>query len=302
MQMTKRIVLFVLTNILIVATISIVTSLLGITPYLTANGLNLESLAALCAVWGFGGAFISLLLSRVMAKMMMGVQVVPVDTRDAGMRWLVDTVHRHAKRAGITKMPEVGIYQSPQLNAFATGPTKNRSLVAVSTGLLNYMNKDEAEGVIGHEVAHIANGDMVTMTLVQGTVNAFVMFFARIIAYFLTQSGNSNDERPNPMAQYWVAMLIEIALGFLSMPIIAWFSRQREFRADKGGAELAGKEKMVAALQALKRNFELPESAHPAVETLQISGKAKKGGFIHLFSTHPPLELRIERLMRARIA
>ncbi|MCO5144022.1 MAG: protease HtpX [Oligoflexia bacterium] len=296
MKIAKRIVLFVTVNILIIATLSIVMSILGVQPYLTKQGINYESLMIFCVVWGFGGAFISLALSRVMAKWMMGVQIIDPNERDHQLSELVQRVHSIAKRAGINTMPQVGIYESPEINAFATGPTKNRSLVAVSSGLLNRMSKEEVEGVLAHEVAHIANGDMVTMTLVQGVVNAFVMFFARILAHAASQFV---DEDKRTIVQFGIVLVLEIFLGMLGMIVVSAVSRQREYRADLGGAKLSSTSNMIAALEKLKKNYSIrvpEESNQPALATLKISGKA--GGFAKLFSTHPDLDDRILRLQK----
>lgn len=300
MAWAKRIVLFMLTNILVIVTISLVLNLLGVKPYLSARGIDYTSLMIFCLVWGMGGAFISLAISRWMAKFAMGVKLVSPDVRDAQLAWLVQTVHNLARASGIEKMPEVGVYDSPELNAFATGPTKNKALVAVSTGLLYKMNRDEVEGVLGHEVAHISNGDMVTMTLVQGVVNAFVMFFARIAAFAVSTalSGNRDGERSSasPFVHMMLVFVFEIAFSFLGMFVIAGFSRYREYRADAGGATLAGRQKMIAALRALQANMRIrmPEDQQAAVATLKIFGRGK--GVYALLSTHPPLEERIMRL------
>ena len=298
MKIAKRILLFFAVNILIMVTISTILSLFNIQPYLSAQGLNYESLMIFCLLWGFGGAFMSLALSRVMAKWMMGVKVIDPRTNDPQMRDLVARVHDFAKRAGIKVMPEVGYYEGDELNAFATGPTKNRSLVAVSTGLLNRMNKSEVDGVLAHEVAHIANGDMVTMTLVQGVVNAFVMFLARVISFFAAQAV---EEERRPMVQFAVTIALEIVLGILGMIVVAFYSRRREYRADHGGAVLSSRENMIAALERLKANYQLPPTAddQPALATLKISGKP--GGFAKLFSTHPDLDDRIRQLQKARL-
>lgn len=241
MKIAKRVFLFVAVNVLVVATISIVLSVLGVRPYLTARGLNLPTLAVFCLVWGFGGAFISLALSRVMAKWGMGVKLVDPNTPDVGAQELVSTVHRLAQAAGLRTMPQVGVYDSDEVNAFATGPTKNRSLVAVSTGLLRRLRRDEVEGVLGHEIAHVANGDMVTMTLVQGVVNAFTMFLARVLAFFVAQLFRRDEEDGGiSHVVYFVATLVfDIAFSILGSVVVAWFSRLREFRADAGGAGLS---------------------------------------------------------------
>jgi heat shock protein HtpX len=289
----KRIFLFLAVNILVVATISILTSLLGI---------GSAPLMLFCFFWGMVGSLISLMLSTFMAKWMMGVQLV---TLEGPHKPLVETVHRLARRAGLTRMPEVGIYQSPVLNAFATGPSRDNSLVAVSTGLMIAMDDKEIEGVLAHEVSHIANGDMVTMALIQGVVNAFVMFFSRIVAFALTQRMRGESDRrgpPNRLFQMMLIFILDVLFGLLAMPIVAAFSRYREFRADIGGADLAGKEKMIAALEALKLAYpQLVEGKHETNEnfkSLQISSKATG---LRLFSTHPPLEERLKRLINCPI-
>lgn len=292
MKIAKRVFLFVSVNILIIATLSIVMSVLGVQPYLDAKGINYQSLMIFCLIWGFGGAFISLALSRVMAKWMMGVKLVDPQTSNPELRNLVYKIHGFARKAGIEKMPEVGYYEAEDLNAFATGPTKNRSLVAVSTGLLNSMNEKELDGVLAHEVAHIANGDMVTMTLVQGIVNAFVMFLARVIGFFASQFV---DEEKRPMVQFGIVIALEIALGILGMIVVSAFSRRREYRADSGGAALSSRDSMISALERLKVNVGIPQADdQPAIASLKISGKT--GGLLKLFSTHPALDDRIAKL------
>ena len=298
MKIAKRVFLFLAVNVLVVATISIVLSALGVRPYLTARGLDLGSLAIFCLVWGFGGASISLGLSRVMAKWGMGVKLIDPGTPDPSAQELVSTVHRLAQAAGLRTMPQVGIYDSDEVNAFATGPTKNRSLVAVSTGLLRRLRRDEVEGVLGHEIAHVANGDMVTMTLVQGVVNAFTMFLARVLAFFVAQLFRRDEEGGGVShLVYFIATLVfDIAFSILGSIVVAWFSRLREFRADAGGAQLAGRDRMVGALEALQRTYGIvdPADSQAAVQTLKISGHPR--GLMKFFSTHPPLETRIARL------
>jgi heat shock protein HtpX len=297
--MFKRILLFAATNILVIVTISIVLRVLGIGNYLTAAGIDYGALMAFCLVWGMGGAFISLGLSRIMAKWMMKVRVI--DPRNPGeFRDLVNMVHGMAQKAGLPAMPEVGVYDSPEVNAFATGPSKKRSLVAVSTGLVQRMDRDQVEGVVAHEIAHIANGDMVTMTLIQGVINAFVMFFARIAAYAVTAAMRRGEggQGASPMLNFMLVMVFQIVFGLLGSIVVAWFSRLREFRADRGGALYAGKAKMISALQALQRTYDRApqgeEEEHASIKTLKISGK--RAGFAALLSTHPPLEARIARL------
>jgi len=296
----KRIAWFMAVNIVVLLTLSIIARLLGVDRYATNAGINYGQLMGFCIVYGFGGAFISLAISRMMAKWTMGVKLVDPEQASGEARWLLSTVYDLSTRAGLRKMPQVGIYESPEVNAFATGPTRNRSLVAVSTGLLHGMTREEAEGVLAHEVAHIANGDMVTLTLVQGVVNAFVMFFARVLAFFIAQGMRSNDEeRRSSFVEVALIFVFQIVFGFLGMMVVAWFSRLREFRADAGSARLGGRAKMVAALERLRRTHELVDgSSTQAIAAFKISGRG--AGFGALFSTHPPLEQRIERLMAAR--
>jgi len=292
--MGKRIFLFLLTNLAVVITLSIVLSLLGVGRYIDPDGgLNIQSLAIFCLVWGMGGAFISLQMSRWIAKRATGVKLVDGQTGRAELDWLHATVTRLTQQANLP-MPEVGVYESPEVNAFATGPSKSRSLVAVSSGLLRAMRQEEVEGVLAHEVAHIANGDMVTMTLLQGVMNAFVMFLARIIAFALASRGGSRDDRGGGVS--WIAVIaLEIVLGILGSLVTAWFSRHREFRADHGGATLAGRDRMLAALRRLASNRELVDTQHPALATLKINGARS---WMVFFSTHPPLEARIAALER----
>ncbi|TVQ78270.1 MAG: protease HtpX [Bradymonadales bacterium] len=291
--MFRRIFLFVLTNILVLTTITLVMSVFGLRPYLSDYGIDYISLAVFCLLWGFGGAFISLGLSRIMAKMAMRVKVIKPNEAHGAESWVLETTHRLARDAGLSHMPEVGIYDSAEVNAFATGPTKKRSLVAVSTGLLRQMSQDEAEGVLAHEVAHIANGDMVTMTLVQGVVNAFVMFFARIIAFALSMYVRAEMRA---IVHIVTVIVLQILFSFLGMMVVSFFSRYREYRADQGGADLAGRHKMKAALQRLQSIVQ-PVAAQrdqDAFSTLKISGSNR--GLAALFATHPPLKERIARL------
>ncbi|MBI5383871.1 MAG: protease HtpX [Verrucomicrobia bacterium] len=303
MQMAKRLFLFGLVNMLVVATISIVLALLGVDRYFPQGGLT--GLAVMCLIWGFAGALFSLAISRLSAKWMMGVQVISPDTTSPDARELIETVYELSRRAGLPKMPEVGVYESPEVNAFATGPTRSRSLVAVSSGLLNSMRSSEVAGVLAHEVAHIANGDMVTMTLLQGVINAFVMFLARVLAFVVSQALRSRDERGGGyFMQFMLVMVFQVVLSMLGMLIVNWFSRQREFRADAGGAAYAGRGNMLGALRALQR---LHDPAVAAVEAQHAQGfqafkiSGKQGGFAALFSTHPPLQERIARLEQARV-
>jgi heat shock protein HtpX len=293
MRFFKRFFWFFAVNILVIATISIAASLLGINNYMTPYGLNYTSLAGFCLLWGFGGAFISLALSRIIAKFSMGVQLIDPEQSSGRERDLLNMVYQLAQKAGLSKMPQVGIYESPDMNAFATGPTRNRSLVAVSSGLLQSMSRSELEGVLAHEVAHIANGDMVTMTLIQGVVNAFVMFVARIIGFAVAQTVKEENRR---MVNMLVVLACEIILGILGSLAVSWFSRLREYRADEGGARLSGRASMIAALERLQRGYAYMEAdnAPQAVAAFRISNK--RGGLLAAFSTHPPLEERIARL------
>ncbi|MCX6990247.1 MAG: protease HtpX [Chlamydiae bacterium] len=299
MAIAKRIFLFLAINFLVVITISLVLSLFNVRPFLNSYGIDYPSLMIFCLVWGMGGALISLSLSRTMAKWLMGVKVIDVGTRDPNLRALVDTVHDLAHAAHLRDMPEVGIFSSPEANAFATGPTKKRSLVAVSSGLLQRMTQKELEGVIAHEISHIASGDMVTMTLLQGIVNAFVMFMARALAFVLSGLGNKRqDSSKGSYGSYMVLVFVfEILFMIMGSLVVAWFSRFREFRADRGGADLAGKEKMIAALESLRsmQRIQDPMVDKPAFEAMKIS-TPKKTGWKMLFASHPPLEERIARL------
>ncbi len=292
--MIGRVVLFLLVNAVVVMTMTVIMNVLGVKPYLTQYGLDVQSLAIFCAIWGMGGSLMSLLMSRAVAKWSAGVQVIPADTRDPALAQLVHIVHDLSRKANLPKMPEVGIYDSPDPNAFATGPTKSAALVAVSTGLLSRMNMAEVEGVLGHEITHISNGDMVTMTLLQGVVNAFAMFLSRLIAFVLTSNRDRDEERGPGFMYYIVEFVLQTVFLILGNLIIAWFSRRREFRADAGSAKLAGKEKMIAALQELQRTYELVGSnPQPTLQTLQISNKSSSS---NIWASHPPLEERIKRL------
>lgn len=295
MAFGKRIFLFFAVNALIIVTISLVLGLLGVQPYLSAKGIDYQSLMVFCLIWGFGGAFISLGLSRIMAKWMMGVKVIDPGTMNQDQRWLISTVTQLSERAGLSKVPEVGIYESAEPNAFATGPTKSRALVAVSTGLMQRMNRSELEAVLAHEVAHVANGDMVTMTLIQGVINAFVMFFARTLAWAASQFV---DEEKRGIVNFIAVIVFEIAFSILGMLVVSAFSRHREFRADSGAANLVGKAKMSAALSTLQKMLHGQQEEAPALATLKISSSTKSG-LLALFSTHPPLEERIRRLNAA---
>jgi heat shock protein HtpX len=290
----KRILLFVVTNLAVMLVLGIAASLLGVNRFLTANGLNLGLLLGFAAIMGFGGALISLLISKPMAKWSTGAQVIN-DSADPTHRWIVGVVERLSQKAGIA-MPEVAIFDG-EPNAFATGAFKNSALVAVSTGLLHGMNRDEVEAVIGHEVAHIANGDMVTMTLIQGVLNTFVVFLSRVIGYFVDKVVLRNDREGPGIGYYITTFVLDLVLGVLAAVIVAWFSRQREYRADAGSAALLGrKQPMINALARLGGldPGELPQS----VQAMGISGKP--GGVMALFSSHPPIEDRIRALQNAQ--
>lgn len=292
----KRIMLFLGTNLLVIATISIICSVFGITSYLSARGIDYQMLAAFCLIWGFSGAFISLLLSKVMAKMAMGVVIINPRTATDNEHYLLDMVHKLAKQAGLTTMPEVGVYHSPELNAFATGPTRNNSLIAVSSGLLTNMNRHEVEGVLAHEVAHVANGDMVTMTLVQGVINAFALFLSRIIAYAISIATSRDEEHHSDvphMAYYALTIVFDIIFTLLGSILVAAYSRWREYRADAGGAKLAGRENMIAALKRLKIGAGMEDDSAPSLSALKISHHP---AWLEIFSTHPPIDKRIARL------
>ena len=293
--MAKRIALLIVTNLAVVFVLSIVLGLLGIGRYTGPNGLNIGALATFCFIWGMAGSFISLQMSRWMAKRAMGVRLVNGQTGSEEFDWLYRTVERQTQQAQLP-MPEVGIYDSNEINAFATGPSKSRSLVAVSSGLLRAMRRDEAEGVLAHEVTHIANGDMVTLTLLQGVINAFVMFLARIVAFAIASRGNSRDDR-SPMLEFMIVMVMQVVFGILGSMIVAWYSRQREFRADRGGAQLAGRDRMIGALRRLAANREAIDPAHQELAAFKISNTSRWTG---LLSTHPPLEVRIAALEQAR--
>ena len=297
MNFAKRIFLFLAVNILVVLTISFLLNLFNVKPFLNEHGLDYTSLAIFCLIWGMGGAFISLALSRIMAKWLLNVQVIDPHTHDPRLQKLLQMVYSLCRTANLSHMPQVGIYNSPEVNAFATGPMQSRSLVAVSSGLLNRMSDKELEGVLAHEVTHIANGDMVTMTLLQGVVNAFVMFLARVLAFFLSAKGSQGKNRSVSGSYYMFVFLFEIVFMILGSLVIALYSRFREFRADKGGAFLAGKDKMIAALESLKRTVEVhdPAADKPPLQAFKIS-PSKGKGILALFATHPPLDDRIKRL------
>lgn len=295
----KRVILFLVTNLLIMVMVGIVfnvlASVFGLPPQIHGS---LGSLLLFSGVVGFAGSFISLLMSKQMAKWMMGVKIIDPATHDHELKRLVQMVHDSARRAKLAKMPEVGIYESPDLNAFATGPSKSNSLVAVTTGLMRRMSADELEGVIGHEVAHIANGDMVTMTLIQGIVNTFVVFFSRLLANVVS---GSVDEKYRGLVYFGTSILFDIVFGILGSIVVAIYSRRREFRADLGSARLVGKPKMIAALRALQNSTIEPVVEERAAAFASLRIDSKPGGLMALLSTHPPLEMRIQTLEKARI-
>jgi heat shock protein HtpX len=286
-----RILLFIATNIAVMIVISILFNLLGFTGYINAQGgIDLGQLLIMSAIIGVTGSVISLAMSKMMAKRSMGVQVIE-QPQNQTEKWLIDVVAKQAQKAGIG-MPEVGIFQAPVANAFATGMNRNNALVAVSTGLLQSMTPDEVEAVVGHEITHVANGDMVTMALMQGVLNTFVYFFATIIGHVVDRALSGDNERGGfGMGYYIVQMIAQVALGFLASMLVSWFSRYREFHADAGGANLAGREKMIGALRALQRGHEA-EELPGQFAAFGING----GGIQKLFMTHPPLEERIAAL------
>ncbi len=290
--MGKRVFLFLLTNLGIMLVLSVTVQVLGLNRFMDANGLNLGGLLGFAAIFGMGGAFISLAISKWSALRMVGGTVItsPQNTTEA---WLLATVQLYAKEAGIG-MPQVAIYDSADVNAFATGMNRNNALVAVSTGLLQRLTRAEAEAVVGHEIAHVANGDMVTLALIQGVVNTFVIFLARVVGYAVDKFIFKN-ENSHGMAYFVTYFIAEMVLGVLASTIVMWFSRQREFRADAGGASLAGRHNMIAALEALQRTHE-PAALPEKMAAFGIAGGGKVSGLRRLFMTHPPLEERIHAL------
>lgn len=292
----KRVFLFLLTNIAVLVVLSIVLRLLGVDRILDESGvgLNYANLLVFAAVFGFGGSFISLAMSKWMAKRMTGAQVI-VQPRGATEMWLVDTVKKQATMAGIG-MPEVAIFDSESPNAFATGMSKNNALVAVSTGLLRNMNKEEVEAVLGHEVSHVANGDMITLTLIQGVVNTFVIFLSRVAGHFVDRVILKNEEG-HGIGFFITTIIAQILFGILASVVVLWFSRRREFSADAGGAKLAGTKNMIAALEKLKRGIQEP--LPDQMSAFGISGKPSRHGLKLLFMSHPPLDDRIDALKRS---
>lgn len=296
--MFKRIALFIATNVLVVVTISIITSVFGLHRYLSAQGIDYSQLAIFCLLWGMCGSFISLLMSKWIAKMAMGVTIIHPQNATRDEQFLVEIVHTLAKKAGLRHMPEVGIYDSPEVNAFATGPSKNNALVAVSSGLMSHMQRHEIEGVLGHEIAHVANGDMVTLMLVQGVVNSFALFLSRIIAYAISLSMARDDEKGSEISHLTHTVLtiaFDILFTLLGTLLVAAYSRWREYRADHGGAKLAGRNSMLAALKRLKNKFDstIEDDRAPSLAAFKISGRAS---WLELLSSHPSLDKRIARL------
>ena len=293
----KRIFLLIATNFAVLFLLSLVMQVFGIDDWLARRGMDYQSALVIAAIFGFGGAFVSLLLSKTMAKMAMGVQVIQQPAGETE-RWLVNAVQLHAQKAGIG-MPEVGIFDSPEPNAFATGASRNSALVAVSTGLLRNMRREEVEAVLGHEVSHVANGDMVTLTLLQGVLNTFVIFLARVIGGLVDGATRGNDDGRSQtsgtgMGYFFTVMIAQMVLGLFASMIVAWFSRRREFRADEGGADLAGTSSMIGALEALKR-VHSPSRLPESLAAFGINGQRAKA-LQKLFMSHPPLDERIAAL------
>ena len=288
----KRVALFVLTNIAILTVASLTFSLFGITDALVANGFDPAGMLLFCALFGFGGAFVSLALSKWMAKRATGAEIIDAP-RNAGERWLLDTVARQSAATGIA-MPEVAVFPSPQPNAFATGASRNKALVAVSTGLLDSMRENEVEAVLGHEIGHVANGDMLTLTLIQGVLNTFVLFLARVIAFAVDRVVLRNEGGIG-IGYFVTTIVAQIVLGILASIVVMWFSRQREFRADAQGARLAGRHNMIAALERLKASSDMPDTMPESMAAFGISSGVRQG-LRALFASHPPLDARIAAL------
>ena len=294
-----RVLIFAAVNLLVVITIGILSAVFGLHRYTMGHGIGLQGLLIMAALYGFVGSIVSLLMSKFMAKMMLGVHVI--DPRNPGSqagRDLVSAVKVLSEKAGMASLPEIGVYDSPEVNAFATGPSESSALVAVSSGLLDKLDDRAVRGVLGHEITHIKNGDMVTMALVQGVVNTFVIFFSRILAFAIDNAMRSRDRDGKGLgffAQFMLINLLEVALMILAMPLICWVSRWREFRADRGSAQIGGKDAMIHALQSLKAASKIQDHRAPALATMKINGEG--GGFLaSLFRTHPPLDDRIEAL------
>ncbi len=302
----KRIVLFLLTNVLVILVISLVINLVGLRPYLTSRGIDYGALLAFCFIFGFGGALVSLAMSRWTAKMAMGVQLIdPTNPGGPLENRLVMKITDLCRKGGLDTLPEIGIYNSPEVNAFATGPSRRRSLLAISSGLLNVMDSRAVDGVIGHEISHIVNGDMVTMTLLQGLVNTFVIFFSRILLIALESSMQRDDEgrrRPSGLgyfAQYMLISVLESVLFLLASPIIYWYSRRREYRADWSSADLTSRDTMIHALEQLKAATQVQDKRAPSLSSFKINGHGR-GLAQLLFASHPPLDARIQALRDRR--
>jgi heat shock protein HtpX len=292
-----RVVLFILTNLAVMALLAIVVKLTGIDVYTQSRGgINLQGLLVMSAVLGMGGSFISLVMSKWIAKLTTKARVI-TDPRDLTEKWLYDTVRRHAEKAGIG-MPEVAIYDAPEMNAFATGMSRNNALVAVSTGLLQGMDRNQVDAVLGHEISHVANGDMVTLTLIQGVLNTFVIFLARVIGTVVDRAISGNREGGGGFAYFGIVIVLQLVLGVFASMIVMWFSRWREFRADSGGAHLAGRESMISALERLSANH----GTNTLPKAIQAFGISGEGGFSRLFMSHPPIAERISALRAGKAA
>ncbi len=293
----RRIGLFIALNFVIILTISILMKVFNVQPYLNKHGLDIQSLAIFCLIWGMVGSLLSLAMSKMMAKWTLGVHVFDATISDYKLRFIYQIVERQAERLGL-KMPEVGVFETEMVNAFATGPSRSNSLVAVSRGLINKLSDAEIEAVIGHEMSHVANGDMVTMTLLQGIVNAFVMFLARVLAFIVSNLGKSRDDNRSSVngSFYLLTFVFEIIFMILGSMVIAAYSRYREYRADRGGALLSSKRQMISALHTLERVHDegLPQNAAKSMDAFMIRGRPSK--FLSLFASHPPIHKRIERL------
>jgi heat shock protein HtpX len=300
MNVLKRLFLFFIINIIIITTISFIISIFNLQPYISSFGLQYSSLLIFCLLWGMGGAFISLLLSKKIAKWMMRIKIISSFSDNPEEKELFDLLKKLSEKANLKKMPELGIYDSNEVNAFATGYSQKNSLIAVSKGLLSRLNTNEIEAVLAHEISHITNGDMVTMTLLQGIVNAFVMFLARVLAYLLASRNRGSRNNFSYFSYMAFVFLFQFVFMIFGSMGIALFSRRREYRADKGGAELSSKDKMIDALNALRVLKEVKdphqEQKAAAIQSLKISNRKTKKGFLRFFATHPPLEDRIERL------
>lgn len=298
----KRIFLFIVTNVLVIVAISIVVNLLGLRPYLTARGIDYQALLTFCAIFGFGGALVSLMMSRWTAKWSMRVTLIdPTNPGGELERRLVVKITDLCRRAGLDTLPEIGVYESPEVNAFATGPSRRRSLLAISSGLLDVMDSQAVDGVIGHEITHIVNGDMVTMTLLQGLINAFVIFFSQIILIAIESSMQRDEDgrrRGGGMGffmQYMLISVLESVLFLLASPILYWYSRRREYRADWGSADLTSRDTMIHALEQLKAATQVQDNRAPSLSAFKINGRGR-GLAQLLFASHPPLDARIEAL------